>query len=477
MGFRGQEFAFDSPAAAVAGLISHLTQRDEDGTVVGMDGGAGRTSETIPLAAACGRICAHSVACDRDSPAFDYASMDGYAVRAADVLAAAAYVVRVGGSAVTLTVVGESRIGAAPPPLTMVGLCAESSAPALRIATGAPVPSGEHGADAIIKREDVTELEAAEDNLHRGVRKVTLTLEVAKRVIAGEYIRQRGENARMGDEVIPQGEILSAASLGALAAVGCATPRVFSRLRIAVITTGDELVTVTETPGPYQIRNSNAASVGAVLSPLGWVEVVQIAHLTDDANITAALREAMEPPIAAEAIIVTGGVSMGHRDPVRAAVEGVGAEIIFHGLPQRPGKPMLAAMCGTCGTRGRHNNTLVPIFGLPGNPVSAMVTCTRIVLPVLARLAGACRTPAALLPRLVPLANDDHKQIGLWWHRPVTLHTRDDGVTIAHIVDTRGSGDVISAARSDGFVELPPATQPLRSAGSEILVPFYPWPA
>jgi molybdopterin biosynthesis enzyme len=124
---------------------------------------------------------------------------------------------------------------------------------------------------------------------------------------------------------------------------------------------------------------------------------------------------------------------------------------------------------------GRQGGTVL-IFGLPGNPVSAMVTCTRIVLPVLAACAGAARNPASLVPRLVELAGDDGKRIGLWWHRPALLRVREDGVTVAELVDTRGSGDVIAAARSDGFVELPPGKGSSSGDESAVLVPFYPWP-
>lgn len=471
MGFRGQAFAFESPAAAVAELIARVT---------GDPARPARASEVVALAAARGRVLAQSVRCDRDSPAFDHAAMDGYAVRAAEVHAAADRATRGGERAVTLEVVGESRIGCEPPALTPApasdparvpagAVAAASHAVALRIATGAPIPRGDHGADAIIKREDVVEHGASAAG--PGVHAVTLDLAAALRVNPGDHVRRRGENARAGDAALAPGEVLSAASLGALAAVGCVTPRVFTRVRVAIITTGDELVAAHETPRPFQIRNSNAAAIAAILAPCPWIEVVHAAHLVDDADLAALVRTVLAPPIAAEAVILTGGVSMGHRDPVRAAVEGVGAAVIVHGLPQRPGKPLLAAMLAA------QPGPAVPIFGLPGNPVSAMVTCTRIVLPVLSACSGAPRTPAALLPRLVELADDDGKRLGLWWHRPALLRTRDGGGARAELVDTRGSGDVISAARSDGFVELPPVIGSSTGAEPVPLVPFYPWPA
>lgn len=463
MGFRGQSFAFDSPAAAIAGLIARLRG---SGPACGPAPG----TEIIPLHTARGRILAQSVACDRDNPAFDYASMDGYAVRATDVRAAAAMARAKSESTITLTVTGESRIGVAPPFLLPTARGPDSNASALRIATGAAIPMGKDGTDAVIKREDV--VEHATDAHSRGaeVRAVTLAVDFADRVASGDFIRRRGENAQTGDIALSAGEVLTASSLGALAAVGCVQPPVFARLRVALITTGEELVPAHQTPGAHQIRNSSAHAIAAALASQAWIDVVHESHMSDDADLAAALRALTAPETACQAIILTGGVSMGHRDPVRAAVESLDAEIIFHGLPQRPGKPMLAAL-----HRAPSSHT-VPVFGLPGNPVSALVTCARIVLPVLAACAGARRTPATLLPRLVGLASDDSTRLPLWWHRPATLRTRDDGLAVAELVNTRGSGDIIAAAQSDGFVELPPVDN-AAAITPNTLVPFYPWPA
>lgn len=466
MGFRGREFAFESPAAAVAGLIAHAAS---DGTA----SCAQRASEAVPLDTARGRFLAEPIVCDRDSPAFDYAAMDGYAVRATDVRAAAAHAVQRGERSVTLTVVGESRIGTAPPPLPALALLPQqtsTNAPALRIATGAAIPTGQSGADAIIKREDVTEHTDGAGDTGSGVRAVTLALDVAERLAPGDHIRRRGENARAGDAVLQPGVVLTASSLGALAAVGHTTPRVFTRLRVALITTGDELVAAHETPGAFQIRNSNAAAIAAILASQAWIDLMRVCHLDDGADLACELREATSSEVA-EAVILTGGVSMGHRDPVHAAVESIGAGIVFHGLPQRPGKPMLAAVL-----RARSGHA-VPIVGLPGNPVSAMITCTRIVLPALAAYAGGIQTPADLLPRAVTLHGDDGKRLGFWWHRPVTLSAREGGVPVAELVRKRGSGDMISAAQSDGFVELSPARDTCPGDEAATLVPFYPWPA
>lgn len=440
MGFRGEPFAFDSPAAAVAGMIAQIACP-----------AAGRAVEVVDLVDAAGLILAEVVGADRDNPAFDYSSMDGYAVCVSSLSAKPP---ASGEDGITVPVVGESRIGCAPPVL-------HSSLPgpaAVRIATGAPIPLG---ADAVLRREDVHEHTAATPGQVGSIR---ISLHAAARVKPGDYIRRRGENARAGTPVLHAGEVLTASSLGALAAVGVAHPRVYRRLRIAVLTTGDELVAPGESPAPYQIRDSNGPSVRAMLASQAWASVVAVTHVADDARLEHLLKRACED---ADAVILTGGISVGHRDPVRAAAELVGGRIIFHGLPQRPGKPMMGAVVERAGAP---NFAPIPIFGLPGNPVSALVTCTRIVLPVLAACAGARKTPISSLPRMLELTNPDDRTLELWWHRLARLILGADGLPRAELVDGRGSGDIIAAATSDGFIEVPPGA-------SGRTFSFYSWPA
>jgi molybdopterin molybdotransferase len=352
--------------------------------------------------------------------------------------------------------------------------------PAIRIVTGAAIPEG---ADAVLRREDVVEHGAGLAADGECITSISLAPNVATRggVRVGDNIRHRGENARAGETVLAAGTVLTAPALGTLAAVGCVRPRLHPRVRVAVITTGDELVSPQATPGPYQIRNSNAAVIRAVLGAHAWIEVVTLSggtvmHAGDEEGaLDAVLKAAIGH---ADAVVLTGGVSMGHRDPVRAAVERVvegGGGIVFHGLPQRPGKPMLGAVVHRAAGAGAQER--VPIFGLPGNPISAMVTCTRIVLPVLASLAGIAPGVAAGVgaPRLVPLTNPDGKTLDLWWHRLVRLN----GTGGVELIDVRGSGDIIAGGRSDGFIEVPPTTAadgPVSAPVTPALVPFYPWP-
>lgn len=440
MGFRGHPFVFGSPAAAVAAMIARA-------------GRAARPSERVELNESAGRILAEEVRADRDSPAFDYSALDGYAACAAELAALAT-----GGSsetaqAITLPVVGESRIGE-PPPTSFDG---DRRRVAVRIATGAPIPTG---ADTVLRREDV--IEHAVGGTAEAT-SISVTPAAAARMRRGDHIRRRGENAPAGAVVLSAGEVITAAGLATLAAVGITRPAVFPRLRIALITTGDELVEPHNTPLTFQIRNSNASAVRAILESHAWAEVTSVSHIRDDGNLRGALEHASQD---ADAVVLTGGVSMGHRDGVRAAVEQAGAEVVFHGLPQRPGKPMLGAVVRR---PAPHAAETLPIFGLPGNPVSALVTCTRIALPVLAACAGAKRTPPSCLPRLIEVRNADDRKLELWWHRLVRLVVDANGLPQAELIDTRGSGDIVASGMSDGFVEVPPDS-------TDAILPYYDWP-
>lgn len=414
MTFRGQPFSLHSPDEAIAALLPGAER---------IAARLGDETASLPL----GRVLAQSVVADRDSPPFDYSAMDGYACRA-EWLAGASGPVR-------LAVVGEARIGSPPPALT--------DRRAIRISTGAPIPSG---ADAVVRREDVQEIPSGDT--------VAAILIKSARPGPGDNIRRRAENARAGEVLVPAGELVSPAIAGVLAAVGLAAPRVRARLRVSIIVTGDELTPPELDPGPFQIRDSNGPALAALLDAASFLDVLPHSRGNDDVHALAAAIELAAR--ASHAVILSGGVSMGHRDPVRRALELLGARILFHGLPQRPGKPILAAELPA--------DPPALLFALPGNPVSALVTCTRVVLPVLAAAAGLARLPP---PPAVRLANPDGKSIDLWWHRLVRLRPTGD----AELIESVGSGDFVAAARADGFVEVPPragdAAGPFR---------FFAWP-
>jgi len=382
------ELSQRSPAAAVGLMVARVR---EVGT------------ERVPLERALGRVLAEPAAADRDSPAVDVSAMDGFALRAADL------------SKGTLPIAGDLRIGQAPAKLP--------DGSVLRIVTGAPVPPG---ADVVIKREDVEET---------GGRVKFAAAAVG--TPAWTNIRRRGENAKAGTQVLDASVEITPPVAAALASFGCATPMVRKRVRVGVLVTGDEVLGVADSPTPYQLRDSNGYTVMSLVSRRAWVEGERGPATRDD---PAALHEAMKELLErSDMLIATGGVSMGERDFVPQVIRELGAETLFHKVTQRPGRPVFGAVLPD----GR------PIFGLPGNPLSVMVTSRRMVVPVLERLGGIHHAPPPVLMRI---ENPDARRLDMWWHRVV--HITDVGV--AKLVDVASSGDVIAAARSDGFVETPP---------------------
>lgn len=395
-------FAFDSPAAALGSLLPRIEP-------VG--------SETVALTHACGRVLAEPIRADRPSPACDVSAMDGYAIREADL--------EVG----EIPVAGTIAIGAEPPAMPRGSV--------LRIVTGAPVPAGVH---AVIRREDCVE--------HAD--RIEITEATIAAAPAGANIRYRGENCEAGAEIMPAGTLITAPGVGTLATVGATAPAVSRRVRVALLVTGDEVLPADSTPAPWQLRDSNGPALAGLLSRHVWLDVDLRPRVPDDET---ALREAFEAALAeSDAVICTGGVSMGGKDFVPAVVRAAGAEVVFHRIPQKPGKPALGAVTPD----GK------PILGLPGNPVSVLVTGRRLALPALAQRAGMTAGPPATLVRLT---RRDPKTLKLWWHRPVRL----TGPGEAELLVTMGSGDIPSVSTSDGFVEIPP-----NDPGSGPF-PFYAW--
>ncbi|MGH7243469.1 MAG: molybdopterin molybdotransferase MoeA [Phycisphaerales bacterium] len=382
---------FDSPAAALNALLARLP------TV---------SHETIALADCRGRILASALNSDRPSPAIDVSVMDGFAMRRSDIAKG------------QLPISGDALIGL--PPIT---LAANSAA---RIVTGAPIPLG---ADRVLRIEDIT----------IAGNEISFNPALETNLPPKLFIRRKGENAEAGTEVVPSGTTITPAVASALASCGVPNPSVFRRLRVGILSTGDEVLGADATPQPWQLRDGNSAALHSLFSSLSIVESVEIRHAPDDQRrILAAASELLSR---SDALFLSGGVSMGHRDLVPAALAQLGATTIFHKVPQRPGKPILAAM----GPRQQL------ILGLPGNPVSVLVTAHRFGVPALEHLAGSTA------PRHQPaisIANLDKQAIPLWWHRIVRLTA--DGR--AELVDNNGSGDLIASARSTGFVEIPPST-------------------
>jgi molybdopterin molybdotransferase len=302
-------------------------------------------SEPVPLGEALGRVLAEPARASDDVPAFDNSAMDGYAVRAADLAGA-------GPSApVALAVVGESRAGHP----SGVG---PGAGEAIRISTGAMLPAG---ADAVVRQED-----ASEDGEGR--------VEILVEDSPGANVRRAGEDIRAGERVIAAGTRLGPAEIGVLASVGVADPRCSRRPGVRIVVTGDELVGPAEDLPAGGVRNSNAFTLTALATSEG-ARVESTRMVGDDRQDTvAALREGLDSDLLA----ISGGVSVGPHDHVKPALSELGVEERFWGIALRPGKPTWF---------GTHSDGAL-VLGLPGNPVSAMVTFHLLAAAALRAMAG-----------------------------------------------------------------------------------------
>jgi molybdopterin molybdotransferase len=362
-------------------------------------------AEEVALAAALGRVLAEQVASTHDLPPFDASAMDGYAV--------------IAGPAAELAVVGESRAGRpADRPLR--------PGEAIAISTGAVIPEG---ADAVVPVERVAARDGRVD---------------VPETEPGANVRRAGEDVRSGEPVLPPGTELGPAELAVLSSLGRERVACGRRPRVAVLVTGDELVPPGRPLRPGQIRDSNATALAAQAARAG-AQVVLVEHVPDErAPTVAALERALA---AADAVCVSGGVSVGEHDHVKAGLAAVGAEERFWGVALKPGKPTWF------GTRGA---TLV--FGLPGNPVSAMVTFHLLARPALRALAGA--DPADTRVRAIldaPVSLNPRREQAL----RCRLETRDDGWHVtptnaqgSHVLTSMlGAGALALVRRGEGALE------------------------
>ena len=306
-------------------------------------------SETVPLAAANGRVLAKPLVSTHNQPPFDSSAMDGYAVRAADVVPGK-----------PLKLAGAAQAGA-----RFVGMMGPGQC--VRIFTGAPLPIG---ADAVIIQEEAN----AQGN----------QIGFEKPVRPGQNVRKQGFDFRRGAELLPAGTVITPQILSLAAGANQPQLAVTRRPRLAILATGDELVPPGTPLGPDQIVASNSYGLAALLGPYAE-SILDLGIVPDDKpRLDARLLEAFDAGV--DILITTGGASVGERDYVQEVLKNLGVELDFWKLRMRPGKPLMF------GTRGK---TLV--FGLPGNPVSALVTATVILKPALRALLGH---PDPLWPRI-----------------------------------------------------------------------------
>jgi molybdopterin molybdotransferase len=377
--------------------------------------------ERVPILAALGRVITEEIRSSRDIPGFDNSAMDGYAVRAADVARAGA------SNPARLRVLGTVAAGAMPATKVERGT-------AMRTMTGAPVAEG---ADAIVP---VEQTRADGD-----------WVEILSTAEPHAFVRPRGEDLREGELVMEAGKRLSAADLGMLASLNRSMIDVYRAPRVAIMTTGDELVDVDQRPAGAQVVNSSAyALAGAVREAGGEPAILKVARDRPE-EIRARLNEAF----AFDAVLTTGGVSVGQFDHVKGALDELGMRQIFHGVAQRPGRPLKFGLAG-----GR------PIFGLPGNPVSTMVCFYLYARPALLKMGG--RRDLGLPRVAVRCAVDIRTAKDLTEFVRVRLR-REGGEFYATPTGNQGSGILSSLSRADALL-IGPADATVLKAGAQATV-------
>jgi len=390
-----------SPAQAVAAFLARVAV-------------APRAPERVRLEDACGRILAEQIVADADYPSVARSAMDGFAIDAA----------RAPG---LFAIAGEIAMGRPwASPL--------ASGETLRIPTGGVVPQG---ADAVVPIEDVRLLGA------------NVAIETA--LEPGTNINPAAGDMRAGTPMLAPGTRIGGPQMGVLATLGVTLVPVFPRPRIAVISSGDELVPPAMHPAPGQVRDSNRHAIAGALQGMG----AQPFHGATVSDVPGALERALRRALTeADAAIVTGGSSVGELDRTPAAISALGPPgVIVHGLRVKPGKPTVLAAVGS-----------KPVIGLPGNPTSALVILEAVLAPIIAALAGAPVPAVAVSARL---GSAVHTRKGWTWFVPVRVETGGEG-NVAWPLPVRSSL-VSLTAHADGYIVVPEEAEDLE-VGSRVTI-------
>jgi molybdopterin molybdotransferase len=376
-------------------------------------------TERVPLADAGGRVAAAEIFSPIDVPPFARSAMDGYAVVSADVMRASRE------TPISLRLIDRIYTGQPSNKTIVPGTCAE-------IATGAPVPAG---ADAVVM---------VEETASAGDSEILLFAPAA----AGQNIGRSGADIAQGDRVIGAGDLLTPSRIGGIAAIGCADVEVFAKPRVAILSTGNEVVEPGQPLPLGHIYDVNRFTLSAVVSAHGGSPE---AH-RPIADTVDALIVALGVCAVADLIVFSGGSSVGERDLIVDAIAARG-EMIFHGIAVRPGKPTAFARVGT-----------TPFFGMPGNPTSCLSNAYILLVPFLRAIA---RLPPHV-PRTLrlPLARTIASAAGR--HQFYTVRVRDG---LAHPA-FKGSGDITSLSQADGYIEIP-AEESRVEAGALVDVTFF----
>jgi molybdopterin molybdotransferase len=380
-------------------------------------------TEILDLLAAGERVLAEPVVSDRDLPPFPRSTRDGYAVRSADLVTMPA----------SLEVICEIKAGESLENIPKE-ICAGQAA---SIMTGAPVPPG---ADAVVM---------VEYTAFEGTR-----VEIQRSVASGENVVPSGAEAKQASVLVDRGRRMDPAAIALAASAGKGRLEVYRRPQIAVLTTGDEIVSIDRIPGPTQIRNSNSYSLAMQIRNAGG-EPVLLPIAPDEPS---KLRSLIEEGLNSDLLLMTGGVSMGRYDLVEAVLEELQAEFFFTGAKIQPGRPVVFGQCGVAARAGQPTGTY--FFGLPGNPVSTMVTFELFARPILEALAGM--SPQKMRFTYAKLHSEIHVRPGLRRFLPAVLSGELEDSKV-ELVPWQGSGDMAATARANCYIVTPSEREWIRA--------------
>ena len=369
--------------------------------------------ELLELLDGAGRILAEPVVADRNFPPFPRAARDGYAVRAADLAELPA----------RLKVIGEIKAGIASADIPTV-----TAGQAATIMTGAPAPPG---ADAVV----MVEYTSRQENV----------VEIKKAVATGDNIVPQGSEAKRGERLLTPGMRLDHAAISVAASVGRSHLLVYAKPKVAVLSTGDEVVDIDVPPGPTQIRNSNTFSLAAQLQAAGGEPM--LLPIAPDEPVR--LRELIEDGFEADMLLLTGGVSMGKYDLVEQVLTEFQAEFFFTGAQIQPGRPVVFGRIAPASAPAQPKY----FFGLPGNPVSTMVTFELFARPILEALAGL--SPRKLVFLSARLKQEIKTKTGLKRFLPAILSGEFERSEV-ELARWQGSGDIAATALANCYIVIPP---------------------
>ncbi len=384
-------------------------------------------AESMGLLEAAGRFLAEDIAADRDLPPFDRATRDGYALRSADVT---------NKNSAELKMIGQIKAGDVWPGAPL------AASQCVEIMTGAPVPAG---ADAVVMVEHTRESGEI--------------VQVLRPVSRGENIVPAGSEARRGRVLLPRGSRLGAAQIGLAATVGKDHVAVYRKPRVAILSTGDEVVDIAATPQTQQVRNSNSFSLAAQVAAAGG-EPVQLPVAPDE---HVRLKPLIQEGLAADLLLLSGGVSMGKYDLVEQVLKEFGAEFFFTGAFIQPGRPVVFGL-----VRGAKDRKQTYFFGLPGNPVSTLVTFELFAGRIVAALAGGDRPLRYASARLTAAVRT---KPGLTRFLPARLAGELSEPSV-EVIAWQGSGDIAATARANCYLIVPPDRPELEvGAAVSVLLP------